>query len=91
MLTETRTTDAKGRVVLPKSFANATVVIEQVAETEVRVRLARMIPLDEIRFAEESTQPLSERDRDRFMALLDNPPQPAAAFRRAVERQADRD
>ena len=35
MLTETRTTDAKGRVVLPKSFANATVVIEQVAETEV--------------------------------------------------------
>jgi hypothetical protein len=91
MLTETRTTDAKGRVVLPKSFANATVVIEQVAETEVRVRLARMIPVDEIRFIEESTRPLSDSDRDRFLALLDNPPQPNAALRQAVERQADRD
>lgn len=91
MLTETRTPDAKGRVVLPKSFANATVVIEQVAETEVRVRLARMIPVDEIRFAEESTRPLSGRDRDRFLALLDDPPPPDAALRRAVERQADRD
>ena len=28
MKTETRTTDAKGRVCLPKAFANATVVIE---------------------------------------------------------------
>jgi hypothetical protein len=91
MLTETRTTDAKGRVVLPKSFANATVVIEQVAETEVRVRLARMIPVDEIRFVEESTPPLSDCDRDRFLALLDHPPQPNAAVRQAVERQADRD
>ena len=29
MHTETRTTDTKGRLVLPKSFANATVIIEQ--------------------------------------------------------------
>ncbi len=35
---ETRTTDAKGRVCLPKSFANATVIIEQVSDTELRVR-----------------------------------------------------
>jgi len=32
MLTETRTTDAKARLVLPKSFANSTVVMEQVSE-----------------------------------------------------------
>ncbi len=54
MKTETRTTDAKGRVCLPKAFANATVVIEQVSETELRVRKARVIPEDEIRFREET-------------------------------------
>ena len=40
MQIETRTTDAKARLVLPKSFANATVIVEQVSETEVRVRRA---------------------------------------------------
>ena len=87
MLTETRTTDAKARVVLPKSFANATVVIEQVGETEVRVRLAQMIPVDEIRFLEESARPLSDRDRDLLLALLDNPPPPNDALRQAAARQ----
>ncbi len=29
---EIRTTDAEARLVLPKSFANATVVVEQVSE-----------------------------------------------------------
>ena len=38
MLTETRTIHAKARLVLPKSFANATVIMEQVSETEIRVR-----------------------------------------------------
>ena len=32
----TRSTDAKGRVSLPKAFANATVIIEQVSENELR-------------------------------------------------------
>ena len=74
MSLETRTTDAKARVVLPKSFANATVVIEQIGECEVRVRLAQVVPVDEIRFVEEAGAPLSDRDRDLFLALLDNPP-----------------
>jgi len=30
---------------------------------------------------------LSERDRDRFVELLDNPPAPGDALRRAAERQ----
>jgi hypothetical protein len=47
---ETRTTDAKARVCLPKTFANATVLIEQVSETELRIRKALVIPEDEIRF-----------------------------------------
>ena len=51
---ETRTTDAKGRVSLPKAFANVTVVIEQMNENELRIRKARVIPEDEIRFSEET-------------------------------------
>jgi hypothetical protein len=74
MATLTRTTDRKARVSLPASFANATVIIEQISDTELRIRKAQVIPEDEIRFAEESRVPLSDRDRDRFLSLLDNPP-----------------
>jgi hypothetical protein len=37
---ETQTVDAKARVTLPSGFAKATVILEQVSETEVRIRLA---------------------------------------------------
>ena len=84
METETRNTDAKGRVTLPRSFANATVIVEQVSETELRIRKAVVVPEDELRFAEESAAPLSDRDRDRFLTLLDNPPAPNEALRRAA-------
>ncbi len=85
-----RTTDAKGRISLPKAFANATVIIEQVSDTEIRIRKARVIPEDEIRFYEETAAPLSDRDRDRFLDLLDNPPKPTEALRRAVAKHAKR-
>jgi hypothetical protein len=85
MATETRTTDKKARVSLPRSFANATVIIEQISETELRIRKAKVIPEDEIRFYEESTSRLlSDRDRDIFLALLDNPPPANETFRRAA-------
>ena len=86
MHTETRTTDAKGRVTLPKSFANVTVVLEQWCETEIRVRLARVRPVDDERFVEEAAAPLSDRDRDRVLALLDHPPAANPALRRAMDR-----
>lgn len=86
MATLTRTTDPKGRVSLPKGFANATVIIEQVSDTEVRIRKAKVIAEDDIHFREESTLKLSTRDRDRFLALLDDPPAPNKAFRRAAAR-----
>lgn len=85
---ETRTTDAKGRISLPRSFANATVIVEQVSETEVRIRKAVVIPEDEVRFSEETAAPLSDRDRDRFLDLLDNPPAANAALKRAAARHA---
>lgn len=87
---DTRTTDAKGRVSLPKAFANATIIIDQVSDTEIRIRKAQVIPEDEIRFHEESARPLSDRDRDRFLALLDSPPKANEALRRAALKQRKR-
>jgi hypothetical protein len=83
---EMRTTDAKGRVSLPKAFANATVIVEQISDTEVRIRKAVVIPEDEVRFSEESARPLSDRDRDRFLDLLDHPPAANAALKRAAKK-----
>jgi hypothetical protein len=79
-----RTTDPKARVSLPRGFANATVIIEQISDTELRIRKAQVIPTDEVRFAEESVVRLSDRDRDRFLALLDDPPPANPALRQAA-------
>src|SRR5437660_7919872 len=84
MTAVTRTTDPKARVSLPKAFANATVIIEQISDTELRIRKAQVIPEDELPFREESVVRLSDRDRDRFLALLDKPPPPNEALRRAA-------
>jgi bifunctional DNA-binding transcriptional regulator/antitoxin component of YhaV-PrlF toxin-antitoxin module len=46
--TLTRTTDKKGRITLPKHFADHLVIIEQVDETEVRIRKAEAIPQKEL-------------------------------------------
>lgn len=83
---ETRTTDSKGRVSLPKGFADSTVIVEQVSETEVRIRKALVIPEDEMRFYEESAAPLSDRDRDLFLQLLERPAAPNEALKRAAAR-----
>jgi uncharacterized protein (DUF1778 family) len=84
MATLTRFTDPKGRVSLPKTFANSTVIIEQLSDMELRIRKARIIAEDEIVFAEENRQALSDRDRDRFLALLDHPPSPSPALRKLL-------
>jgi hypothetical protein len=81
MTANTRSTDKKARVSLPSSFANCTDIIEQVSDTEVRIHKARVIPEDELPFAEESVTPLSDGDQDVFLALLDNPPRANAALR----------
>ncbi len=90
MLTETRTIDAKARLVLPKSFANASVIMEQVSETEIRVRRTNAVAEDNLRFTEESSVPLSDRDRDWFLELLENPPAPTAALKKAAARHKAR-
>jgi uncharacterized protein (DUF1778 family) len=90
MHAQTRTTDAKARLVLPQAFANATVIIEQVSETELRVRRAKVVAEDELAFAEESAAPLSDRDRDRFLSLITNPPAPTPALKKAASRHKAR-
>jgi uncharacterized protein (DUF1778 family) len=54
----------------------------------VRIRKAVVIPEDEVRFYEETASPLTDRDRDRFLDLLDNPPAANAALKRAFEKHA---
>jgi hypothetical protein len=88
--TEIRTTDAKGRLVLPKSFANATVIIEEVSDTELRVRRAKVVAEDDLPFVEELGSSLSDRDRDRFLDLLANPPAPPPSLKKAVARHKTR-
>lgn len=81
----TRTTDPKARLTLPKAFANTTVLIEQISDTELRIRKAQVIPEDELPFREEVSLPLTDRDRDLFLALLDQPPAPNKALKKAVD------
>jgi hypothetical protein len=81
---DTRNTDSKGRVTLPRGFANASVIVEQVSDTEVRIRKAVVIAEDELAFYEQSSQPLSDRDRERFLDLLDHPPTPTAALKKSA-------
>jgi uncharacterized protein (DUF1778 family) len=71
---------------LPQSFANATVLIEEISDTELRIRKAQVIPEDEIRFAEEVSTALSDRDRDLFLSLLDHPPPPTPALKKAARK-----
>ena len=41
---------------------------------------------DEVRFLEESSAPLSDRDRDLFLSLLDNPPPANEALKKAARK-----
>jgi hypothetical protein len=48
-----RFTDKKGRLILSARFANSAVLIEEVSETELRIRKAVILPEDEVPFTEE--------------------------------------
>ncbi|HEV3443604.1 MAG TPA: DUF1778 domain-containing protein [Gemmataceae bacterium] len=81
-----RTADSKGRVALP-GFANTTLIIERVNDTEYRVRKARVIPEKELHFHEEDFPvKLTERDAKRFVQALAKPPVPNKAALRAAKR-----
>jgi hypothetical protein len=79
----TQIVDATARVVLPKGFAKATVTLEEVSETEVRICKTRG-NAQEREFAEETITPLSDRDRDLFLQLIEAPPSPNVALQNAI-------
>ena len=84
MTSETRTADSKGRILLSNKLAHATLLVEQVSDTEYRVRLAKTIPVDETVFREELPLVLSDEERDWFIRLLENPPAPNEALRKLL-------
>ena len=88
---DTQVLDATARVVLPPSFAESTVTIQSINENEVRIRKKTGNPEEDVVFPEESITVLSDRDRDRFLELLENPPPPNEALRRlfAEHRRQD--
>jgi hypothetical protein len=77
-------TDKKARLILPARFANSAVLIEEVSDTELRVRKAAILPEDELPFTEEYRRPLADEDRDFVLALLANPPKANAALKKAA-------
>lgn len=81
-----RTADSKGRVALP-GFANATLIIERIDDTEYRVRKAKVIAERDLRFHEEDFPlELSARDAAKVVEAIANPPVPNRAARRAAKR-----
>ena len=90
IVAEVRTVDSKARLVLPKGFANSTVMFESISETEIVIRKAVVIAEASLPTIEDTLQPLSDRDRDFFLNLIDNPPAPNAAFLAAAKRYKSR-
>lgn len=85
-----RFTDKKARLVLPARFANSAVLIEEVSETELRVRKAVVLPEDELPYPEEQRSRLSDEDRDFILSLLAAPPKANAALKKAAKDQRRR-
>jgi hypothetical protein len=85
-----RFTDKKARLILPARFANSAVLIEEVSETELRVRKAVILPEDEAPFTEEHRAPLSDEDRDFVLSLLASPAKANADLKKAAKQHRRR-
>ena len=85
---ELRETDDKGRVTLPRGFANATLLIEQVSDVELVIRKAKVVPLapggDEELFLEERPIVLTPEQQRAFFEVLMSPPKPNAALKKLM-------
>jgi hypothetical protein len=85
--TELRETDEKGRVTLPRGFANSTLLIEQVSDVELVIRKAKVVPLapgGEEQFLEERPFVLSPEDQRVFFEALMSPPNPNEALKKLM-------
>lgn len=89
--TELRETDDKGRVTLPRGFANATLLIEQVSDVELVIRKAKVVPLSpagEELFLEERPIILSPEAQQVFFEALMAPPKVKPALRKLMQGTA---
>lgn len=81
---ELRETDDKGRVTLPRGFANSTLLIEQVSDVELVIRKAKVVPLTpgegEEPFLEERPIILSPEAQKLFFEALMTPSEPNEAL-----------
>jgi uncharacterized protein (DUF1778 family) len=82
-----RFTDKKARLILPPRFANSAVLIEELSETELRIRKAVILPEDEVPFTEEKRLPLSDEDRDFLLSLLAAPSKGSAELKKAARER----
>ena len=80
-----RFTDKKARLILPARFASSAVLIEEVSETELRIRKAVILPEDEAPFTEEQRRPLADEDRDFLLSLLAARPKANASLKKAAK------
>ena len=85
-----RFTDKKARLILPARFANSAVLVEEVSETELRIRKAVILPEDEMPFTEEQRPALSDEDRDFVLSLLAAPPKANADLKKAAREHRRR-
>lgn len=84
---ELQTADAQARITLPAAFAETTVIVEVLSPSELRVRKVSEAS-DELSAAPESNMAtLSDRDRDRFLDLIESLPAANAALRGAMEKR----
>lgn len=82
-MSETLQVDAEARVRLPARFANRTVLLEEIDEYEFRIS---SVGSD---LSEAYPAPLTAEDRDLFIEVGENPPEPNEALLRAMRRYRD--
>ena len=88
---ELQTADAQARITLPAAFAESTVIVEMLSPSELRVRKVGETG-DELSAAPEANITLlSDRDRDRFLELIESPPTTNKTLRGAMEKRRQRD
>lgn len=88
---EVQTADAQARITLPATFAEAAVVVEVLSASEVRIRKVDEASQELCGLPESSVTRLSDRDRDRFLELVESRPAANASLRKAMIERQQRD
>lgn len=81
-----QTADALARVTLPAEFAETRVVVEMLSASEVRIRKADERDDELAALPENCVTTLSDRDRDRFLELVESRHAGHVALRKAMSK-----